>query len=179
MEQQRPVHRQSPDDGQSPDHRQSPDDRQGLDPSATPLDGEIRLHACRVLAAARTGPRVEVHLLASSGERVDLFAHLAVAGGAAASRPRTGAPDPSGVRAPAGGAGGPVRSWPAPPGPLPQVFAFTFATPDAAAAELVVVDHWGRHGILVEAWTSGLNQAAVLWDPATGVTTGVRLPLGT
>lgn len=173
MAQQSPEEQRTPEEQQSAEGQQSPEEQRSPGPPAVAIDGETRLHACRVLAAARTGARVEVHLLAASGERVDLFAHLGVAEGVAGNGPRWGLPSVSGAPSPS------VRLVPAPVGPLPQVFVFTFVTPADAAAELVVVDHWGRHGVLVEAWTSGLNQAAVLWDPATGVTTGVRLPLGT
>ncbi len=173
MAQQSPEGQHSPDEQHSPDDQHSPGDQPGPGPPAVAIDGETRLHGRRVLAAARTGARVEIHLLAASGERVDPFADLAVAEGVVGRGARAVLPGAPGAPSPS------VRLVPAPVGPLPQVFVFTFATPDDAAAELVVVDHWGRHGILVEAWTSGLDQAAVLWDPATGVTTGVRLPLGT
>lgn len=114
------------------------------------LAGETYLHRCRILGAGRAGCRVELHLLATSADRVDLAPSVHV-----------GAP----------GAGRAI--------PLQHRFVFTFAGVDEAVSEFTVVDHWGESGILVEAHVSGLRQGILLHDPATGIATGVRLALGT
>lgn len=113
------------------------------------LAGETYLHRCRILAAGRAGCRVELHLLASSADHVDL-----------AAPPRVGPP----------GSGVAVR--------LQHRLVFTFSSEDEAVSEWAVVDHWGERGILIEVHLSGLRQGVLLYDPATGISTGVRLDLG-
>jgi hypothetical protein len=147
------------------------------DPRSAGPAGETFLHGCRIHACGRDGAILSVHLVATSAERVDPldeFADLDAALAAAQHDPApftgesfTGAAPPT-----------PGGDRPAAPVPLHHVFTFHYPTADDAAGEGVVIDFWGSRRTPIEVHVSGMNQGVRMWDPLTGIATGIRLELG-